>query len=81
MKRSQLKKKAIKSKLKNDKTEYEKQCNIIVKLNNCCKKIFSTILKQKIILKHFGRPGIHISLISIHRVMQIYSLLKTIKFY
>ena len=47
MKRSQLKKKAMKSKLKNDKTEYEKQCNIVVKLNNCCKKTFFDNLETK----------------------------------
>ena len=76
MKRSQLKNKAMKSKSKNDTTEHRKHCNIVVKLNNCCKKNLFDNLE---ILKHFCQLGSHISPRNVQMLMQIFSLLKIIE--
>ena len=54
MKCSQLKIKAIKSKPKKDVIKYKKQHKLVVKLKKHFKKDFSSILKQKITLNHFG---------------------------
>ena len=70
MKCSQLKIKAIKSKSKNDVIEYKKQHNVVVKVKKSCKKDFLT-----------GQLLSHTSPINMQRLMQIFSLLKIIKFY
>ena len=53
MKCSQLKIKAMKSKSKNDLTEYKKQRNIVVKLKKRCKKGFFDNLETNNISKPF----------------------------
>ena len=53
MKRSQLKNKAMKSKSKNDTTEYKKQCNIVVKLKNRSEKELFYNLETKNNFKTF----------------------------
>ena len=81
MQSTQLKIKAMKPRSKNDVIEYKRQHNLVVKLKKRCKKRFLTILKQKINLNRFGQLLSHISPMNMQRVMQIFSLLKIIKFY
>ena len=77
---SQLKIEAMKSKSKNDVIEYKKQHNLVLKLKKRCKKGFFDNLGTKITLNRFGQLLSHISPINMQRVMQIFSLLKIIKF-
>ena len=71
----------MKSKSKNDVIEYKKQHNLVLKLKKRCKKGFFDNLETKITLNRFGQLLSHISPINMQRVMQIFSLLKIIKFY
>ena len=81
MKCSQLKIKTMKSKSKNDVIEYKMQHNLVVKLKKRCKKGFFDNLETKNNSKLFRSTLRHISPINMQRVMQIFFLLKIIKFY
>ena len=71
----------MKSKAKKDVIKYKKQHSLVVKLKKRSKKGFFDNLETKITLNRFGQLLSHISPINMQRVMQIFSLLKKIKFY
>ena len=71
----------MKSKAKKDVIEYKKQRNLVVKLKKRSKTGFFDNLETKITLNRFSQLLNHISPINMQRLMQIFSLLKIIKFY